>query len=149
MVNILINLSVCAILAYVIFDDLNNYKIRNQSIGLLIGLFLIKTVISGAYLAAGVQLLIALLLFLVLLIPYSRGLMGGGDVKLLGVAFLWLSDSERMVFAVLFFLLTVAYVVAAKLGLVPSRGKTAVFIPFAPSIAGAWLLTILASALAS
>lgn len=149
MVYILIKLSVCAILCYIIFDDLRNYKIRNQAVVALIALFLVQTLIRGAYFEAGVQFLIALFIFLALLIPYSRGLLGGGDVKLLGVAFLWLGDAERMVFAVFFFFLTLIYVLVAKFGLAPSRGKAKVFIPFAPSIAGAWLLTLAASALLS
>lgn len=149
MVNILLKLSVCAILIYIIFDDLRNYKIRNQAVGALIGLFFLQSVTSGDYLAAGVQLLIAMILFFVLLIPYSRGLLGGGDVKLLAAAFLWLGDAERTIFAALFLVLTLIYVLAAKSGLAPSRGKTMVYIPFAPSIAGAWLLTFVASALQS
>lgn len=149
MVYILIKLSVCAILCYIIFDDLRHYKIRNKAVVALIALFLVQTLIRGAYLEAGIQFLIALIIFLALLIPYSRGLMGGGDVKLLGVVFLWLGDAERMAFAAFFFLLTLIYVLVAKLGLAPSRGKTMVFIPFAPSIAGAWLLTLAASALLS
>jgi prepilin peptidase CpaA len=143
----LLKLSVCAVLVYIIIDDLRNYRIRNESIGALIGLFVVETLMRGAYFEAGIQLFIAVVFFLILLIPYSRGLLGGGDVKLLGVAFLWLGDSDRMVFAILFFLLTLLYVVAAKLRLAPSRGKASVFIPFAPSIAGAWLLTIIAGAL--
>lgn len=146
MLYIFIKASVCGILLYIIIDDLRNYKIRNQAIGALIGLFILQTVMDGDYRASGLQILIALSLFLILLIPYSRGLLGGGDVKLLGAAFLWLGESERMVFAVLFYFLTLIYILAVKCGLAPSRGKTAVIIPFAPSIAGAWLLTLTASA---
>lgn len=149
MAEIAINLSVSAILVFVIFDDLKNYRIRNQAIGLLIALFIVKILISGAYSAAGSQLAIAIILFLIFLIPYSQGQIGGGDVKLLGVALLWLDAPERLNFAILFLLLTLAYVVAAKFGRAPSRGKTKVFIPFAPSIAGAWLLAIAISMLSS
>lgn len=139
---IFIKASLCAILFYIIFDDIRNYKIRNQAILALVGLFFLQTVMEGDYRAAGIQLLIALFLFLILLVPYSLGLFGGGDVKLLGAALLWLGDSERMIFAFLFLLLTLIYMLAAKSGLAPSRGKTMVFMPFAPSIAGAWLLTL-------
>lgn len=142
-----VNLSLCGILVYIIIDDLNNYRIRNEAIGFLLALFVLNTLVTSSYQEAGLKLAIATGFFLVLLFPYSRGALGGGDVKLLGVAFLWLGGPQRLEFAFLFFLLTLTYVAAAKLGLAPSRGEKAAFIPFAPSIAGAWLLTILASAL--
>jgi prepilin peptidase CpaA len=143
LVYILLKLGVCATLIYIILDDLRNYRIRNESVGVLIGLFVIQTLVRGAYLEAVIQFVIALLFFLALLIPYARGLLGGGDVKLLGAAFLWFTDDDRLVFSIFFFLLTLLYVMAAKFHLAPSRGKASVFIPFGPSIAGAWLLTIL------
>lgn len=144
---ILLKLGICVTLIYIIIDDLRNYRISNRSIGVLIGLFVIQTLVNRAYLDAAVQIFIAFIFFLALLIPYSRGFLGGGDVKLLGAAFLWLADDDRLVFSVFFFLLTLLYVLAAKLRLAPSRGKTTVFIPFGPSIAGAWLLTILTASL--
>jgi prepilin peptidase CpaA len=145
----LIKLIVCMVLIYIIIDDLRNYRIRNEAIGVLIALFLLEALVRGAYVDAGVQFLIALIFFFLLLIPYAWGLLGGGDVKLLGVAFLWLGDAERLTFSVFFFFLTLVYVVAAKCRAAPSRGRASVVIPFAPSIAGAWLLTMLTSSLES
>lgn len=145
--EIAVKMGVCATLIYIIIDDLRNYRIKNYSLVFLLVLFLADTIIQGAYVDAGIQLLIALIFFVILLFPYARGLLGGGDVKLLAVAFLWLGGPQRMMFAILFFFSTLLYVVAAKCHLAPSRGRTAVFIPFGPSIAGAWLLTLVASAL--
>jgi prepilin peptidase CpaA len=147
LVEIAVKLGVCATLLYIIIDDLRNYRIKNYSLIFLIILFLADTLIQGSYIDAGIQFLIALTFFVILLFPYARGLLGGGDVKLLAVAFLWLGGPQRMMFAIFFFFSTLLYVVAAKCRLAPSRGSAAVYIPFGPSIAGAWLLTLLVSAL--
>src|SRR5260370_35249441 len=78
-----------AVLFYVARNDLRHYKIRNELILVLAALFFIHTLVSGRWVSAHWNLAFAFLMFVVMLLLYSRRLMGGGDVKLLGVGFLW------------------------------------------------------------
>lgn len=142
MIELLILVALVATLGFTIMDDLRNYTIRNEAILILLALFAANVITHGNYAQLVGQLAIAALIFVALLFIYSRGLMGGGDVKLLAAAFLWMSRGEATTFALMMSLLVLIYYAAAKLKLAPSRGKSRVFIPFAPCIAGAWLITL-------
>jgi Flp pilus assembly protein protease CpaA len=86
----------------------------------------------------------AAVLFVILALMYHFGTMGGGDLKLLTVAFLWLGFEHAFLFCILLCLASLVYVVVAKFGWVPSRkigGRTSV--PFGPSISVAWITTML------
>jgi Flp pilus assembly protein protease CpaA len=64
-------------------------------------------------------------MFAVLLLMYvlmnARGRMGGGDVKLLGAAFLWLGIENAFAFSPFLIAFTLAYALLAKLGGVPRQ----------------------------
>jgi prepilin peptidase CpaA len=82
----------------------------------------------------------ALLIFAVMLYFYSQGLLGGGDVKLLTVAFLWAGVDCALPFALLLSLFATVHTIAGKLGWVEvqhlgqdKRSRIA----FAPSVAAA------------
>jgi prepilin signal peptidase PulO-like enzyme (type II secretory pathway) len=98
----------------------------------LAGLFVLYAVLSGHW-AGLMDVAFAGLMFVVLVVFYGLGRMGGGDVKILAVAFLWTGLSGALAFAVLLAL----HGLAAKLGWVKSqvtdRGRRR--IPFAPSVA--------------
>ena len=92
--------------------------------------------------------LLELILFAVLLFLYSRGWMGGGDVKLLVAAFLWLGPSKASIFVAALTVFATLYGTAAKFMLVPAKyAGSQTKVPYAPSIALAWLLTIAVTAL--
>jgi hypothetical protein len=59
----------------------------------------------------------------------------GGDVKILGVAFLWTGLSAALPFAILLLLFSALHSLVAKLGWVKSEQTETG--PFAPSVAGA------------
>jgi prepilin peptidase CpaA len=66
--------------------------------------------------------------------------MGGGDVKLLTVAFLWVGIGCALPFAVLLLLFAGMHVIATKLGWAETRqadDDERKRIPFAPSVAAA------------
>jgi prepilin signal peptidase PulO-like enzyme (type II secretory pathway) len=67
--------------------------------------------------------------------------MGGGDVKILAVAFLWIGLDCALVFAVLMALFAIAYSIAAKFGWAKYQevGKHK-RIPLAPCVAGALIV---------
>jgi Flp pilus assembly protein protease CpaA len=73
-----------------------------------------------------------------------RGI-GGGDVKILAVAFLWTGLSGALPFAILLALFSGAHSLAAKLGWAKSQitASERRRIPFAPSVAAALICTFM------
>jgi len=144
---IALKFALIALLAFIAFDDLRSYRIRNVNVCMalvltLALLWLTKT--SADYLF---HLALACVCAAVLLLAYAGGAMGGGDVKLLAVAFLCVGPAGSLLFALALLGLALLYWLAATLSLAPSRrigGRLR--IPFGPGIAGAWIVVILASA---
>lgn len=125
-----------------IFDDLRNFRIRNEAVAALVGLFLLRAALRGQYQEAFSHAVFAAVMFAVFLFMYARGLLGGGDVKLLGAAFLWLGIETAFVFSLFLLAFTILYALLAKLGAVPKRRMAArTKIPFGPCIGAAWLVT--------
>ena len=129
-----------AVLFYVAVTDLKHYRIRNELILLLIGLFVLHLVLSGRWVNAAWNLGLAALVFAFLVFFYSRHWVGGGDVKILTVAFLWTGVDCALAFALLLLVFAWLHVVAARFGLVqspPSEDGSGRRIAFAPSVAAA------------
>jgi prepilin peptidase CpaA len=109
-------------------------------------LFLAYTGITGRWDALFWNLAIAGLVFVVLLYFYSRSWMGGGDVKMLSVAFLWIGSDCALLFAVLLCLFASIHGLAAKLKWVRvqhAANDERARIAFAPSVAAALIGTFL------
>jgi prepilin peptidase CpaA len=126
------------VLFYVAFTDLKHYKIRNEVILVLAGLFLLYTLLTGHWLASLWNVGFATVLFFIMLYFYAMRLMGGGDLKLLTVAFLWVGPFCTVPFALFMLFFVGIHTVAGKFHLVEFQmrdGKK--LIAFAPSIAGA------------
>jgi prepilin peptidase CpaA len=129
-----------ALLFYVAYNDLRHYKIRNELIIALAVLFIIHAVVSGRWTSAQWNIAFAAVMFLAMLLLYARRLMGGGDVKLLGVVFLWVGIDCALPFAVLLLAFAGVHALAARLGWVEvqrASNDARPRIPFAPSIAAA------------
>lgn len=146
MVEVMILAVLAAVLAFVVQDDLRNYRIRNEAVLALLVLFLASVALAGTTREALAHAAFAAAITAILLVSYQMGAMGGGDVKLLAVAFLWLGLEHSFVFSLLLLGFTLGYAALGKLGILPrklvaSRPK----IPFAPCIAAAWLLTTILS----
>jgi prepilin peptidase CpaA len=128
-----------ALLLQAAWTDLQEYKIRNELILALAGLFVLYAVLIGHWADLKWDIAFAALMFVVLLAFYALGWMGGGDVKILAVAFLWTGLSGALPFAVLLAVFSGTHAIAAKLGWAKSQltdgGRRR--IPFAPSVAGA------------
>src|SRR6516165_5718642 len=103
-----------AVLFYVALTDFQHFKIRNELILVLIGLFVVHALLSGRWVTAHWNLALAAFLFAVMLYFYAQNLMGGGDVKILTVAFLWIGLDCALVFAVLMAIFAMIHVAAAK-----------------------------------
>jgi prepilin peptidase CpaA len=130
-----------AVLFYVALTDFKEFKIRNELILVLAGLFVVHALLSGRWVIAHWNLAFAALMFGVMLYFYAQNLMGGGDVKILTVGFLWVGFLCAFPFAVLLAVFAAVHVVAAKFGWaeVQQVGDKK-RIPLAPSVAAALIL---------
>jgi prepilin peptidase CpaA len=127
-----------ALLLTMAVQDLRHYTISNTLVLALAGLFVAHALLSGRWLVLPENLAFALVLFVFLIICYSRGWMGGGDVKLLTVAFLWVGIGCALPFSLLLLLFASLHALAAKLKWVAARtenGRSK--IAFAPSVSAA------------
>jgi prepilin peptidase CpaA len=134
-----------AALFYAAFTDLKHYRIGNELILLLIALFVLHAFLSDRWTHAVSNLALAVGVFLLLICFYSRGWVGGGDVKMLTVAFLWVGVDCALPFVLLLLLFVYLHTVAARFGWMKSEqdandGRRR--IPFAPSIAAALIAAI-------
>ena len=129
------------VLFYVGLTDFKHFKIGNELILVLAGLFVAHALLSGRWVSAHWNLAFAALMFAVMLYFYAQSLMGGGDVKILTVGFLWVGFRCAFPFAVLLATFSAVHVVAAKFGWaeVQQVGDKK-RIPLAPSVAAALIL---------
>jgi prepilin peptidase CpaA len=135
-----------ATLFYVAFTDLKEFTIRNELILVLAGLFLVHAILSGRWTQLHWNIGFAALMSLIMLYFYSQKWMGGGDLKLLAVAFLWTGPFYALPFAVLLAAFAGIHTVLVKFNWAAAqRVNGSTRIPFAPAIAGAliMILTIL------
>ena len=89
--NIVLALTAAVLVATAI-TDLKRYTISNTYIFALVALLIAYTAATGLWSTLAWNVGIATLLFVVLFYFYSRSWMGGGDVKILTVAFLWIAS---------------------------------------------------------
>jgi Flp pilus assembly protein protease CpaA len=139
-----------AVLFYAAWTDLREFKIRNELVLALVGLFVLHALLSGRWAAEPWPILvldfaIPIVIFLISLVFYARGGIAGGDIKLLAAAYLWAGYQCAPVFTAL--LLGFALVQAALLWLGFMPTKDGRRIPFGPTIAGALIVTFLSGCL--
>jgi prepilin peptidase CpaA len=128
-----------AVLFHAAVTDLKAYKIRNETILLLVSLFVLHAIASGRWVDAGWNVGLAAVVFAFLVYFYSRGWMGGGDIKMLTVALLWTGVDCALVFAILLFIFASLHALVARFGWAGSAvaGDERRRIAFAPSVAAA------------
>src|SRR5262245_55447981 len=129
-----------AVLFYFALTDFKQFKIRNDLILVLVGLFVVHALLSGRWVFAHWNLALAVLMFCVMLYFYSQNLMGGGDVKILTIAFLWIGFNCALVFAVLLALSSAVHVLAAKFKVEVEQVGERKRIPLPPSVAAAMII---------
>jgi len=124
------------VLVYVALTDLKHFKIRNEFVLVLTALFFLHAFLSGRWVTVQWNFGFALLLFVIMLYFYLKKMMGGGDLKLLTVALLWVGPFCALPFALFLLLFVCIHIAAVKLKLIEARvvnGKN--WIAFAPSVA--------------
>lgn len=133
-------------LAYVAIEDWRHYRIAN---GVVLGLAVLF--LAWCLVRADLSLLLwhgvfAAAIGAVLIGLYAANMLGGGDVKLLAVAFLWIGAAGATLFSLLLSVFAAVYVLGARLRIFPSRqiGPRRQ-IPFGPAICAAWAVALLAT----
>ena len=126
-----------AILFWIAATDLRSVKIPNNIILVLLALFCLYVLVSGRWAVLHWHVGFAAFMFLLLLVCYAQNLVGGGDVKLLTVAYLWTGAHCALLFSLLMLVLAVLHIVLVHFEWVQAqriegRNKVA----FAPAIAG-------------
>lgn len=137
-----------AVLFYVAMTDFLTFKIRNDVVLLLLVLYVLFAFVTRSRLEVVMDILLAIIVFAVLLWFYTQGVVGGGDVKFVTIVCLWVGTHCGLLFAMLLLALGGLHLLAAKMGLVrtkPIAGR--VSIPYAPSVAGALIGTIVSGCL--
>jgi prepilin peptidase CpaA len=130
--------------------DLRHYSISNAFVLAIGGLFILHALLSGRWVTLHENVAFALLMFAVLLVCYAKGWMGGGDLKLLAVAFLWVGLRCALPFALLLLLFASLHTAAIKLGWVEGRWVDGrLKIAFAPSVSAALIGGFASGCLAS
>lgn len=129
------------ILAYVAYDDLRHFRIRNDAVAALVAVTLVRMAAEFHVLGALVHTVFALAILAVAFAAFSAGWMGAGDAKLLSAACLWFGPESSLVFAILLLPCTLAYAILAWLRVAPTRQtpRARLRIPFGPSLAVAWM----------
>jgi prepilin peptidase CpaA len=125
-------------LFWVALTDLREFKVRNELIAILAGLYLAHALCSGAWVSMQWNFAFALLMLAAGTYAYSLQPIGAGDLKLLAVSFVWTGPWFAAPFVFLLLIFTCAYYIAARLGYAGAK-ETApgLRIPLATSLAGA------------
>jgi len=127
------------LLFYAALTDLREFKIRNDVVLILACLYGVYAYASGEWVNALSHVGLALAMFVVMLFFYARGWLGGGDVKILTVGFLWVGLRYALPFSLLLMFFSVSHIVMAeKFAWVAIRRVDGhARIPFGPSVAAA------------
>ncbi|HEY4797514.1 MAG TPA: prepilin peptidase, partial [Bacteroidia bacterium] len=109
------------LLFYMALTDLKHFKIRNEFVLVLAALFFLHAFVSGRWVIIQWNFGFALLLSLIMFYFYLKNMMGGGDLKLLTVALLWVGPFCALPFALFLLLFVCIHIVAVKLKLIEAR----------------------------
>jgi prepilin peptidase CpaA len=128
--------SAALLLFYVAVTDLREFKIRNDLVVVLVLLYFAHALLSGRWVSLHWHIGFALLMFALMLFAYAQNLMGGGDLKLLTVGFLWSGVECALPFVLILCVFALGHTLAARMGWVRAQWVNGrIKVPFAPSIA--------------
>jgi prepilin peptidase CpaA len=143
-----IEVALVAVMFYVGFTDFRTFKIRNDVLLLLLLLYVLFALVARTPSEILSNVIFAAIIFAVLVLFYTKGVIGGGDVKLVALVCLWVGVHCALLFSILLLLFIGLHLFAAWLGWAntkPLAGRFA--IPYAPSVAGALIATVMSGCL--
>jgi Flp pilus assembly protein protease CpaA len=125
------------VLFYAAWNDLRRQRIPNELIVVLTILYVIHAVVSGRWVEMHWNFALAFVMFLIMVVFYIWKTMGGGDLKLVTVGFLWAGFSCALPFTVLLLAFALIHAFLVKMGFVAAVGQDGRRVPFAPAIGAA------------
>lgn len=133
MVSVLLFTALATQLALIAWGDLKGWRIRNAAnLGLACTWVFYAALFSSAP-AALVHGAFALAMFAAMLVPFRRGWLGGGDVKFLAAAFLWVGPAGALSFCLALLPATLGYLALARARIVPCERVGGLHrVPFGP-----------------
>jgi Flp pilus assembly protein protease CpaA len=141
--KVAIEASVVTLLCFIGVTDFRSFKIHNGSVLLLLALYALYAILDRSFYEILTDILVGSILFAVLLWLYSRGVVGGGDVKLVPVVCLWIGTHGALLFSLLLLLFVILHLVVVKAGWAPAdTSGSHRTIPYAPSLAAALIAVI-------
>lgn len=132
-----------AVLCEIAITDLRAFRILNSRVLLLLLLYVLFAAISRSPSEILWDIVLAVVMFGFLFLLYLKGVVGGGDVKLVPVVCLWVGTHFALPFSLFLLIFTSLHLFACRMGWAPTlviRKKRA--ISYAPSIAAALICTI-------
>jgi prepilin peptidase CpaA len=131
-----------ATLVWVGLTDFKEFKIRNNFVILLAVCYLVYALVSGHWTTMYWNVGFALLVGVGMIYAYSQDQIGGGDMKLLTVAFLWTGPRTALPFSILLVICVAIHYLAARFDFVPvKQSPMGRRIPLGPSVAAALIGT--------
>lgn len=140
--GLLISASIVSLFCYIAYVDFRTFRIPNRALLLLLALYVLGSIFYVRLTGVIGDGLFAALVFAICLLFYSRNALGGGDVKFLPVAFLFIGVRDALPFCIFLFFFILMHYSAIRLGWARSRmiaGRH--LMPYAPSVTGAFLAT--------
>lgn len=132
-----------AVLGYVAFTDFRTFKIHNSSVLLLLVLYGLYALIARSRHEVLSDIILGAIMFGALFWFYTKGVVGGGDVKLVPVVCLWVGAHCALVFSIFLLIFIFIHLIAVRMG----WARTIAVgdhpaISYAPSVAVALICTI-------
>jgi prepilin peptidase CpaA len=125
------------VLFYAAMTDMREFKIRNELVIALACLYGVYAFVTGQWVTAYWNIALAVFMFAVMMYFFAQNMLGGGDVKILTVAFLWTGVRYALPFTVLLLIFGGGHALLAQrftwfnVRRVEGRAR----IPFAPAVA--------------
>lgn len=125
-----------ATLFWAALTDFRNFKICNEAVMVLAGLYFLFALVSGSWTSVPWNVGFAALMLAAMLYGYSVQKVGGGDLKLLTVAFLWTGPRLLGPFAILLLIFVGVHYLAARFGFAAAEQTPAGLKDSAGSVGG-------------
>ena len=131
-----------AVLCYIGYTDFRTFKIRNESLALLLVLYALYAIPLRSHIDILFDVLFGAVIFGFLLVPYARKLIGGGDVKFLAVACVWVGTHCALIFSAALLIFIVLHLAAVRMRWT-GAAEGGDLIAYGPSVAAALISVIL------
>lgn len=133
-----------ALLCYIGFTDFRSFKIPNKSVLLLLLLYVPYAAVARSSWEIVSDVVLAALVFTASFWFYAKGVVGGGDVKFIAAACLWVGPHCALPFCAFLLVFLALHLGAVRLGWAAKQAAGDRYaIPYAPSFAAAVVATIL------